>query len=35
VDSYGSAWGWLINADGSGKVVWATLRARPLAADER
>jgi anti-sigma regulatory factor (Ser/Thr protein kinase)/anti-anti-sigma regulatory factor len=27
-----SAWGFLPRADGGGKVVWATLRARPIAA---
>jgi anti-sigma regulatory factor (Ser/Thr protein kinase) len=29
VSHYSSAWGWLVNA-GGGKVVWATLRARPV-----
>jgi anti-sigma regulatory factor (Ser/Thr protein kinase) len=32
VSHYSSAWGWLANAGGGGKVVWASLRARPPRA---
>jgi len=33
VERHCSAWGFLPRADGEGKVVWATLRARPIGAD--
>jgi anti-sigma regulatory factor (Ser/Thr protein kinase) len=32
VERYCTAWGWLTRDDGDGKVVWATLRARPIGA---
>jgi anti-sigma regulatory factor (Ser/Thr protein kinase) len=32
VERHCSGWGFLLRADGDGKVVWATLRARPIGA---
>ena len=32
VERHCSAWGFLPRADGQGKVVWATLRVRPIGA---